>query len=90
MTTIPEQYDPIHFENLTSGEQEMIQTVLSEGGYGTCEAPTPFADFLQRVYDVYARQSESFNKDEEERLYLEHEGIYYRLRVRNLDVVIFE
>ena len=77
--------------DLTAGEKEILQTVITEGGYGTCEVDPsdPFNKFLIRVSKEYVRQREDFDPGEENRLYLKSGTIFYRLRTRELDMVIF-
>jgi hypothetical protein len=91
VTEISKQYEPVQFIDLTAGEKEILQTVITKGGYGTCEVDPsdPFDKFLTRVSKEYVRQREDFDPGEENQLYLKNGTIFYRLRVREQDTVIF-
>lgn len=77
---IDEEYDAIHFSDLTSDEQEILRTVTEEGGYGTCDASDVFDRFVDRVSDRRQRQ-------DKDGVYLERDDTYYRLYVEKLDQV---
>ena len=80
-TTLGDDYAPIDFSTLSSGEKPILRTVTEEGGYGTCDPADAFHRFVDRVTDHTERQRE------DRRVYLERGGTYYRLYVEVLDQV---
>lgn len=78
--SIGQEYDAIHFSDLTSGERDIVCKVTEEGGYGTCDASDAFDRFVDRVSDRRQRQ-------DKDGVYLERDDTYYRLYVEKLDQV---
>ena len=80
-SSVDEAYAPIHFSALTEGEQAILETVVEEGGYGTCEVTDAFRQFVERVSDHRGRQ------ESDEIVYLEYDGEFYGLYVEQQDMV---
>jgi hypothetical protein len=80
-TDLDAAYAPIHFSNLTDDEQAILRPVTEEDGYGTCDASEAFDRFVDRVIDAAERQ------EEDDAVYLERNGTYYRLYVEVTDQV---
>lgn len=78
---LPDDRSPIGFGDLTDGEQEILGTVTTEGGYATCEVSESFQRFLGRVRSTVEEQDGTM------RLWLARDGRYYRLYVEKRDQV---
>lgn len=77
---IRDAYSPIHFAELTAGEQEILRVVVEDGGFANCEVTDAFREFVERVMSHRKKQDEFL-------VYLEHEEIYYGLYVQQGDQV---
>lgn len=77
---LSDNYAPVPYAELTTGEREIIDTALAEGGYGTCEVTDAFTRFVQRVADHRDKQQRNL-------VHLEHNGRYYGLYVEKQDQV---
>lgn len=81
-TSLGDEYAPIHFENLSPGEKEILRTVTEDGGYGTCDTSDAFDRFVGRVAEHTDQQD-----GDGMRVYLERESTFYGLYVEDLDEV---
>lgn len=70
----------IEYEDLSSGEQDLLDRVIERGSYETCQSSSSFGRFVDRVWDHI--------DGENERVYLERDGMYYRLYVKTTDVIV--
>lgn len=80
-SSVGDEYVPIEFAELPSGEKEILRVVTEEGGYGTCDPSGAFRRFVDRVQDHVERQDGSMH------VYLERDGTYYGLYVEVTDQV---
>lgn len=83
--TLPDGYAPIAYTALTAPERAIIDQVLEQGGYGTCNVSDAFNRFLERVGTAREQQTDAVEEDLH--IYLAYEGRYYRLYVEKTDQV---
>lgn len=77
---LADAYSPIHFSDLTPGEQEILRVVVEDGGFANCENTDAFRRFVERVVRHDREQDREY-------VYLEYQGTYYGLYVQQSDQV---
>lgn len=77
---LADAYSPIHFSNLTPGEQEILRIVVEDGGFANCEVTDAFRRFVERVIEHRREQDREY-------VWLEYRGTYYGLYVQQGDQV---
>lgn len=77
---LADAYSPIHFSDLTPGEQEILRVVVEEGGFANCEVTDAFRRFVERVIEHRREQDREY-------VWLEYQGTYYGLYVQQGDQV---
>lgn len=78
---VDDDYVPIRFSTLSTGERDILRVVTSEGGFATCEVSAAFQRFVERVSDAVAEQDGTMQ------VFLERGGRFYRLYVEKRDQV---
>lgn len=77
---LADAYSPIHFSDLTPGEQGILRVVVEDGGFANCEVTEAFRRFVERVIEHRQEQDREY-------VWLEYQGTYYGLYVQQGDQV---
>ena len=78
---IADEYNPIVFSRLPSGERALARSIIENGGIGTCEPSSSFDGLVRRV-------SGHQRKQERMTVFIKRERTYYALYVEVEDMVI--
>lgn len=77
---LADDHAPIEFEDLSTGEQDILEVVLTEGGYATCDHSEAFRRFVDRVMTHRDQQPQFM-------VHLHYQAEYYGLYVQQGDQV---
>lgn len=77
---LADDYAPIRFADLSPGERDILEIVVTDGGYSTCEHSAAFRRFVERVMAHRKKQSQFM-------VHLYYRGTYYGLYVQQGDQV---